>query len=75
MNGNPCYDGIVLVIGNGVVNKNGGGDGSLNGSILVANPMSAASKSFSQPMKCIAGSPVDHAQIMRVFTGRLIPGA
>jgi hypothetical protein len=37
MNGNPSFNGIVLVIGQGNVQKNGGGNGTLNGSLLVAN--------------------------------------
>src|SRR5438477_5206735 len=35
--GNPNYDGIILVIGKGSVVKNGGGNGVVNGSMLVAN--------------------------------------
>jgi Tfp pilus assembly protein PilX len=37
MSGNPSYTGIILVIGKGVLNKNGGGNGTMDGSILVAN--------------------------------------
>jgi hypothetical protein len=37
MNGTPNFNGIILVIGNGNVQKNGGGNGTLNGSLLVAN--------------------------------------
>jgi hypothetical protein len=37
MSGNPSYSGLILVIGKGVVVKNGGGNGTLDGSILVAN--------------------------------------
>jgi Tfp pilus assembly protein PilX len=37
MSGNPNFNGIILVIGNGVFIKNGGGNGTMNGSILVAN--------------------------------------
>jgi hypothetical protein len=37
MSGNPSYNGVILVIGKGVFNKNGGGNGTMNGSILVAN--------------------------------------
>jgi hypothetical protein len=36
-NGNPNYDGLILVIGKGSVVKNGGGNGVVNGSLLVAN--------------------------------------
>jgi len=37
MSGNPSYTGIILVIGKGVFNKNGGGNGTMDGAILVAN--------------------------------------
>jgi hypothetical protein len=37
MSGNPSYTGIILVIGKGVFTKNGGGNGTMNGAILVAN--------------------------------------
>jgi hypothetical protein len=37
MSGNPNFDGLILVIGTGQFIKNGGGNGTLDGSILVAN--------------------------------------
>jgi hypothetical protein len=37
MSGTPSFNGLVLVIGEGNVVKNGGGNGTLNGSLLVAN--------------------------------------
>jgi hypothetical protein len=37
LSGNPSYNGLILVIGKGVVTKNGGGNGTLNGSLFVAN--------------------------------------
>jgi Tfp pilus assembly protein PilX len=37
MNGNPSFNGVILVIGKGSVVKNGGGNGTLDGSLLVAN--------------------------------------
>jgi Tfp pilus assembly protein PilX len=37
MSGNPSFNGLVLVIGKGNVQKNGGGNGTLNGSLFVAN--------------------------------------
>jgi hypothetical protein len=37
MSGNPNFNGIILVIGKGVFVKNGGGNGTMNGSILIAN--------------------------------------
>lgn len=36
MSGNPSYNGLILVIGQGSFTKNGGGNGTTNGSILVA---------------------------------------
>jgi hypothetical protein len=37
MSGNPSYNGLILVIGKGVLIKDGGGNGTTNGAILVAN--------------------------------------
>jgi Tfp pilus assembly protein PilX len=37
MNGSPSFNGLILVIGKGNVVKNGGGNGTLNGSLFVAN--------------------------------------
>jgi len=37
MSGNPSFNGLILVIGKGNVVKNGGGNGTLNGSLFVAN--------------------------------------
>jgi Na+-transporting methylmalonyl-CoA/oxaloacetate decarboxylase gamma subunit len=37
MNGSPNFNGLILVIGKGNVQKNGGGNGILNGSLFVAN--------------------------------------
>jgi hypothetical protein len=42
MSGNPNYNGLILVIGKGVFNKNGGGNGTMNGSIVVANMYDSA---------------------------------
>lgn len=36
-NGAPSYNGLILAIGKGNVVKNGGGNGTLNGSLFVAN--------------------------------------
>ncbi|HEX8632792.1 MAG TPA: hypothetical protein VF703_01420 [Pyrinomonadaceae bacterium] len=36
MSGNPSFDGIILVLGEGSVNRNGGGSGSINGSMVIA---------------------------------------
>jgi Tfp pilus assembly protein PilX len=37
LNGNFRYDGIILVVGKGNVQRNGGGTGTINGGIYVAN--------------------------------------
>jgi hypothetical protein len=37
MSGTPSFNGLILVIGKGNVVKNGGGNGTLDGSLLVAN--------------------------------------
>ncbi|HKS08346.1 MAG TPA: hypothetical protein VJS13_02295 [Pyrinomonadaceae bacterium] len=36
LNGNPSFNGIILVLGEGTVNRNGGGNGNIYGSIYVA---------------------------------------
>jgi Tfp pilus assembly protein PilX len=37
MNGTPSFNGLILVVGKGNVVKNGGGNGTLDGALLVAN--------------------------------------
>ena len=37
LNGNPSFDGIILVLGNGRVLRDGGGTGEINGTIYVAS--------------------------------------
>jgi hypothetical protein len=37
MSGTPSFNGLILVIGKGSVTKNGGGNGTLDGSLMVAN--------------------------------------
>ncbi|HEV8075880.1 MAG TPA: PilX N-terminal domain-containing pilus assembly protein [Candidatus Acidoferrum sp.] len=37
MNGNPSWNGLILVVGKGSIVKNGGGNGTLDGALLVAN--------------------------------------
>jgi Tfp pilus assembly protein PilX len=37
MSGTPSFNGIILVIGEGNVQKHGGGNGTINGSLFVAN--------------------------------------
>lgn len=36
MSGNPSFEGLILVLGEGTVNRNGGGNGNIYGSITVA---------------------------------------
>ena len=36
MNGNPSFDGLILVLGEGSINRKGGGNGNIYGSITVA---------------------------------------
>lgn len=36
MNGNPSFDGVILVLGEGSINRKGGGNGNIYGSITVA---------------------------------------
>jgi hypothetical protein len=36
LNGNPSFNGVILVLGEGTVNRNGGGNGNILGSIYVA---------------------------------------
>ena len=36
LNGNPSFNGIVLVLGEGTINRNGGGNGNIHGAIYVA---------------------------------------
>ena len=40
LTGYPTYNGLILIIGTGVVNISGGGNGTVNGGILVANTTS-----------------------------------
>jgi hypothetical protein len=42
-NGNTNFDGIILVIGQGVMNVQGGGGGQVNGEVLIANTNSHTS--------------------------------
>ncbi|HYP27577.1 MAG TPA: hypothetical protein VE262_12740 [Blastocatellia bacterium] len=36
MNGNPDFEGLILVLGDGTVNRNGGGSGNIYGALIVA---------------------------------------
>jgi hypothetical protein len=37
MSGNPSFSGLILVLGNGAINRNGGGNGNIYGAIAVAH--------------------------------------
>jgi Tfp pilus assembly protein PilX len=47
MSGTPSWDGLILVIGKGNVVKNGGGNGTLDGALLVANMYSDPPPTYS----------------------------
>lgn len=52
MSGNPSFSGLILVLGNGTVNRNGGGNGDIYGAITIAsfdplNPGPFRSPSFN----------------------------
>jgi len=36
LNGNPSFDGLILVLGGGTINRDGGGNGNIYGAITVA---------------------------------------
>jgi hypothetical protein len=37
MSGNPSFDGVILVLGGGSVNRDGGGSGNINGSMVISS--------------------------------------
>jgi hypothetical protein len=47
MSGNPSFDGVILVLGNGYINRNGGGNGSIFGAIVVASFDPAGTTDFT----------------------------
>jgi hypothetical protein len=49
MNGNPSFSGIILVLGGGSVNRDGGGNGNIYGSMVVAK-FDATSGGFLAPV-------------------------
>jgi len=53
--GNASFNGLVLVIGQGIVNESGGGNGGFNGTVFVANTHSATSP---YPELATLGSPL-----------------
>ncbi len=50
MSGNPSFDGLILVLGEGSVNRNGGGNGNIYGSITVAKFDKNGSGGFLAPV-------------------------
>jgi hypothetical protein len=56
-NGNTDFDGIMLVLGSGVMTRSGGGNGLIAGSILVAsfNPSPTATTGFTAPIFDVSG--------------------
>ena len=54
MSENPSFNGLILVIGKGNVQKNGGGNGTLDGALLVANLYSDP-PAYTQPI--LSGAP------------------
>jgi len=57
MSGTPSFNGLVLVIGEGSVVKNGGGNGTLNGSLLVANLYSDTPPTYTHLIPLGANNP------------------
>ena len=57
MNGNPSFNGLILVIGKGNVVKNGGGNGVLNGSLFVANLYSDPPPTYNNLIPLGANNP------------------
>ncbi len=53
-NGNTNFDGIIMVIGQGIMNVHGGGGGQVNGEVLIANTNSHSSP---YPQLAALGSP------------------
>lgn len=49
LNGNPNFEGLILVLGEGTINRDGGGEGDIYGSIVVASFELNGSGSFIAP--------------------------
>jgi hypothetical protein len=54
--GNPDFNGVILVIGKGIANLSGGGNGAFNGGMFVANLYDGAGAPL--PANSIPGSPI-----------------
>lgn len=57
MSGTPSFNGLILVIGEGNVVKNGGGNGTLDGSLLVANLYSDVPPTYTHLIPLGANNP------------------
>jgi len=55
-NGNPGFNGLVLIIGKGCTNFSGGGNGAFNGAVLVANLYDSAGHAL--PASSPPGAPI-----------------
>lgn len=49
MNGNPSFSGVILVLGGGVVNRDGGGNGNIYGAMVVASFNRNGNGGFTAP--------------------------
>jgi hypothetical protein len=56
MNGNPNFTGLILVLGDGVVLRDGGGNGSIYGSVVVAKFSQTGNGGFLAPTFFTNGS-------------------
>lgn len=57
MSGTPSFNGLILIIGEGNVVKNGGGNGTLDGSLLVANLYSDTPPTYTHLIPLGANNP------------------
>jgi hypothetical protein len=55
MKGNPNFDGLILVLGDGVVERDGGGQGTIYGAMAVARFAKNGNGPFLQPTFTTAG--------------------
>jgi hypothetical protein len=57
MSGNPNFNGLILVIGKGSMTKNGGGNGTMDGALLIANLYNSATPPVLLPGSSAPGAP------------------
>ncbi|HUQ34328.1 MAG TPA: hypothetical protein VM095_19560 [Pyrinomonadaceae bacterium] len=50
MSGNPSFNGVILVLGAGTVNRDGGGDGNVYGAMVVAGFSRTGTGGFTAPI-------------------------